>query len=353
MRGVRLGVFAVLGIAAAWLGMPVWRWLFQPVNGCLRADAWPGELIALHVVGDGLTFIPYVGIPVVLVVMIWMKLKARPAAELLPLFGAFIVLCGFVHLDDIITIWWPAYWFTGIVKLATGLVSTATLIKLIQLVPAILGLGNQRADLEAALAENEHLRKEAEARAIRAEGEVTELEAMQAQLKAALSKTEAEKARAERATREAIESARIAEAARRQAEAAQEEKHTAMRAVRDLSTPVLPLTEDIVVMPLIGALDSMRAAQAMEVSTEYVSRNGARFLILDLSGVPVVDTQVASAILKTIQAVSLIGGKCIVTGIQPPVAQTIVDLGIDMAAVTTRSTLRAGLTAAMAMVKAA
>ncbi|HZL93346.1 MAG TPA: STAS domain-containing protein [Vicinamibacterales bacterium] len=123
------------------------------------------------------------------------------------------------------------------------------------------------------------------------------------------------------------------------------------RALVGMTTPVLPLTDDIAAMPLIGALDSMRAAQAMEVALDYVARTNSRFLILDLSGVPVVDTQVAAAVLKTIQAVGLIGGTCIVSGIQPAVASTMVELGIDMTGVQTRSTLKAGLQTALAMVK--
>lgn len=339
--------------------------IFVPVLGCVRSQAWPKPLIALHVVSDALVAIAYIVIPAVLI-WIYTKLKARPEAKLLYLFGAFIVLCGLTHIDDIIAIWLPAYWFTGAVKLATGLVSIATAVTLTVLAPQILGLGSLAVDLQKAKDEADRLRKAAEARATRAEGDVTELEQAQAALKAALAKAEdakereaaararaeEEKARAERLGRDALESARIAEAARTQAEAAISEKLAVQRAVKDLSTPILPLTEDIAAMPLIGALDSMRAAQAMDTATEYVSLNAVRFLLLDLSGVPVVDTQVASALLKTIQAVGLIGGTCIVTGIRPPVAQTMVDLGIDMSSVTTRSTLRAGLTAAMAMAKA-
>lgn len=353
----------VMGVIAAAAGLSAVGYalgVFRPVTGCIRSQAWPWELIALHVTGDALTVVPYIGIPFVLVVIIWARLKARPEAKLLYLFGAFILFCGWTHLDDIIAIWWPAYWFTGVIKLATGIVSSATLVKLIQLVPTILAFGTQAADLQAALAREEHLKKEAEARATRAEGEVTELEQALCREKAALAKAGEEKARAEAQTREADrmrreanESARIAEAARTQAEAAISEKLAIQRAVKDLTTPILPLTDRVIVTPLIGALDSARAAQWMDVTLEAVGAHQADIVIVDLSGVPVVDTQVASALLKTVQAVGLVGGKCVVTGIRPAVAQAMVELGIDMTGVITRSTLKAGFAETMRMVKTA
>lgn len=346
VRKAGAGLLLAAGIIAmAWkLGA------FEPVVGCLRAAAWPWQLIALHVAADGLIFVAYVWIPTVLV-LIWRKLRARFAGILFVLFAAFIVGCGWTHLDNIITTWFPAYWYSGGVKLATGLVSIATAIVLTGLYRPILGLGDMAADLQAAKDEAERLKREAEARATRAEGEVTDLEKAQGALKVALAKAEEEKARAERLGRDALESARIAEAARSQAEAAVSEKIAIQRAVKDLSTPILPLTDDIAAMPLIGALDSIRIVQVMESATEYVSKNEIRVLILDLSGIPVVDTQVAASIIKTIQAVDLIGGTCIVTGIQPPVAQTMVELGIDMERVTKKGTLKAGLATAMRMVK--
>ncbi|HZL93345.1 MAG TPA: hypothetical protein VFB99_06860 [Vicinamibacterales bacterium] len=195
-------------VAAAWkLGA------FEPVMGCVRADAWPAELIALHTVADALVFIAYIWIPTVLI-LIYLRLKARPAADLLYLFGAFIVLCGWTHLDSIITTWFPAYWYSGGVKLLTGLVSIATAVRLTGLYKPLVGLGSMAADLQAAKDEADRLRREAEARATRAEGDVTELEQALAREKAALAKAEKEKERAEkekaeadRLRRDALESA--------------------------------------------------------------------------------------------------------------------------------------------------
>src|SRR5512147_1678827 len=153
LRSVMVGLAVTAGVSVASYALG----LFRPVTGCIRSQAWPAELIALHVTGDLLTVIPYVGIPIVLVFVIWARLKARPEASLLRLFGAFIVLCGLSHADDVIAIWWPAYWYTGLVKLATGLVSSATLVKLIQLVPTILAFGTQAADLQTAREEADRL----------------------------------------------------------------------------------------------------------------------------------------------------------------------------------------------------
>lgn len=341
-KRMRIGLAAGASAAAALTAYEVG--MFAPVLGCVRSQAWPAELIALHVIADGLIATAYVWIPAVLVFGIWTKLKARPEAKLLYLFGAFIVLCGWTHVDNIVTTWLPAYWYSGVVKLATGIVSIATAITLTRLAPQLVGLGSMAAELQTAKDEAERLRKGAEARAIRAEGENIELEQAQTALKHALAK-------AERLGRDALESARIAEAARTQAEAAISERQAAIRAVKDLSTPVLPVMDKILAMPLIGTVDSIRAEQAIESIMTGVSDHQAEVLILDLTGVPVVDTQVADAILKTAAGVKLLGAQCIITGIRPAVAQTIVSLGIDMATITTRSTLKAGIAAAMEVVR--
>lgn len=124
------------------------------------------------------------------------------------------------------------------------------------------------------------------------------------------------------------------------------------QAVRELSTPVLPISEKIIALILIGTVDSIRADQATQAVLYGISEHQAEVALIDLTGVPVVDTQVANAILKTAAVVKLLGGRCVLTGIRPPVAQTLVELGIDMSTVTTRGTLGAGLMIAMRMVQA-
>lgn len=114
-------------------------------------------------------------------------------------------------------------------------------------------------------------------------------------------------------------------------------------ALRELSTPLIPLADGVVAMPLIGSIDSARAQQVIEGLLIGVAENHASVTILDITGVPVVDTQVANALLQAAQAVKLLGAKVVLTGIRPEVAQTLVGLGVDMSGITTRSTLQSGI----------
>lgn len=114
-------------------------------------------------------------------------------------------------------------------------------------------------------------------------------------------------------------------------------------ALRELSTPLIPLADGVVAMPLIGSIDSSRAQQVIENLLIGVAENHASVTILDITGVPVVDTQVANALLQAAQAVKLLGAKVVLTGIRPEVAQTLVGLGVDMSGITTRSTLQSGI----------
>lgn len=114
-------------------------------------------------------------------------------------------------------------------------------------------------------------------------------------------------------------------------------------ALRELSMPLIPITDELVAMPLIGSVDSRRAQQVLETLLEGVSEKHASFAILDITGVPVVDTQVANALIRTAQAVQLLGAQMILTGIRPEVAQTLVGLGTDLRGIVTRSSLQAGI----------
>ncbi len=118
-------------------------------------------------------------------------------------------------------------------------------------------------------------------------------------------------------------------------------------ALKELSTPVIPVMERILVMPLVGSIDTMRARDIMRTLLEGISEHRAKVVILDVTGVPVMDTGVVSHINKTIQAARLKGAQTIVTGISDAVAEAVVDLGIDWGAVETLSDLRTGLTVAL------
>ncbi|MCG8350130.1 MAG: PAS domain-containing protein [Chloroflexales bacterium] len=114
-------------------------------------------------------------------------------------------------------------------------------------------------------------------------------------------------------------------------------------ALAELSTPVIPISDQIMAMPLIGAIDSHRSQRALEALLEGVAKHSAQVVILDITGVPVVDTQVANSLIHAAQAVKLLGAKVVLTGIRPEVAQTFVGLGADLGGIITRSTLQSGI----------
>jgi rsbT co-antagonist protein RsbR len=107
----------------------------------------------------------------------------------------------------------------------------------------------------------------------------------------------------------------------------------------ELSTPVVRLWEGILALPLIGALDSQRTQVVMENLLTRIIETGAPIAIIDITGVPTVDTLVAQHLLKTVAAARLMGADCIISGIRPQIAQTIVHLGVDLGDVTTKATL--------------
>ncbi len=114
-------------------------------------------------------------------------------------------------------------------------------------------------------------------------------------------------------------------------------------AIRSLSTPILQLWEGIVVLPVIGSVDSMRAAQMLEDLLGTIVRTKARYAILDLTGVEVLDTHAADHLLKIVRASSLVGACCLVSGISPMMAQTVVSLGVDLGGLLSFSTLEVAL----------
>jgi len=107
----------------------------------------------------------------------------------------------------------------------------------------------------------------------------------------------------------------------------------------ELSTPVVKLWQNILALPLIGTLDSSRTQIVMESLLQKIVETGAAIAIIDITGVPTVDTLVAQHLLKTVAAARLMGADCIISGIRPQIAQTIVHLGVDLEDVTTKATL--------------
>ena len=107
----------------------------------------------------------------------------------------------------------------------------------------------------------------------------------------------------------------------------------------ELSTPVVTLWKGVLALPLIGTLDSARTQVVMESLLQRIVETGSLIAILDIAGVPTVDTLVAQHLLKTVAAARLMGADCIISGIRPHIAQTIVHLGVDLNSVTTKATL--------------
>ncbi|XXX72103.1 PAS domain-containing protein [Sorangium sp. So ce134] len=118
--------------------------------------------------------------------------------------------------------------------------------------------------------------------------------------------------------------------------------------LRELSTPLVPLAEGVVAMPLIGALDCARAQQAMEKLLDGIVQHQFHTAILDVTGVKDVDAESADALLRIARAARLLGAKLVLTGIGPDTAQALVDLGVDLEGITTRSTLQSGIAHALA-----
>ncbi len=113
--------------------------------------------------------------------------------------------------------------------------------------------------------------------------------------------------------------------------------------VRELSVPILPVTRDTLVMPLVGALDSIRLQDIQRRALEALEHSSARRLLLDITGVPVVDSQVAQGLITVIQAARLLGAEVVLIGIRPEVAQSLVQLGIDITNVVTSVDLQTAL----------
>jgi rsbT co-antagonist protein RsbR len=111
----------------------------------------------------------------------------------------------------------------------------------------------------------------------------------------------------------------------------------------ELSVPVIQVWESVLLLPLVGVIDDRRAARVMENMLQAISTAGAQFVILDITGVPLVDTSVAGYLVRAVQAAQLLGCQSILVGISPEIAQTLVTLGVDFSQISTRATLQNGL----------
>ncbi|WP_437496235.1 PAS domain S-box protein [Sorangium sp. So ce1099] len=119
--------------------------------------------------------------------------------------------------------------------------------------------------------------------------------------------------------------------------------HAQEATIRELSTPLIPLDAGILVMPLVGRLDRVRIEQLLERLLQGVVAQRATTVILDVTGVPMVDAEIADSLIRAAQAVKLLGAEVILTGVRPEVAQTMVGIGIDLREIVTLSSLQSGL----------
>ncbi len=133
-------------------------------------------------------------------------------------------------------------------------------------------------------------------------------------------------------------------------QAAGEQQRRLLDLVREMSTPLVPLFEGVLLLPLVGTIDSQRAQQILDVLLAGIAERRARVVILDITGVPVVDTSVANYLLRATQSARLLGAECVLVGIKPEVAQTVVGLGVDLSQVITRSDLRGGIERALQLI---
>ncbi|MCE3277873.1 MAG: positive regulator of sigma-B [Bacteroidetes bacterium] len=121
--------------------------------------------------------------------------------------------------------------------------------------------------------------------------------------------------------------------------------------ITEISTPVIHVWDGVLAMPIIGTLDSARTQIVMENLLQEIVETGSSIAILDISGVPAVDSLVAQHLIKTVSATRLMGAECIISGIRPEIAQTVVHLGIDLSTIITKATLASALKTAFSMLQ--
>jgi rsbT co-antagonist protein RsbR len=120
-------------------------------------------------------------------------------------------------------------------------------------------------------------------------------------------------------------------------------------AIRELSVPIIDVWDDIITLPLVGAIDSARASEMTEKLLQRIAERGADYVLIDLTGVDIVDTMTAAHLVRLTHAAKLLGARCVLTGVRPEVARTLVEIGVHLGGLTTLRTLRDGLRACLAL----
>jgi rsbT co-antagonist protein RsbR len=154
--------------------------------------------------------------------------------------------------------------------------------------------------------------------------------------------------------REAALQARVSElehietALRASEEHIRTEQQQLLDVIREISSPVIPVHDEVLVLPLVGTIDSARSARIMETLLTGVQEHAAEVVIIDITGVPIVDTAVANHLIQATRAATLLGAHCVLVGVSAEVAQTLVQLGVNLSTLVTLSNLQAGITYALA-----
>lgn len=136
---------------------------------------------------------------------------------------------------------------------------------------------------------------------------------------------------------------RVAQIEREQVRIQEEILRAETRALADLSTPLIPISDDVVIMPLVGDIDESRAERALQLLMQGMTREHAKVAILDITGVPAMNPQIAEALLRAARAVQLLGARVVLSGVRADVARTLTQMGIDLGGIVTRSSLKSGI----------
>lgn len=318
-----LTAFVAIGVATWGLCSLGYSAGIVPHSAC---NLWTRQLVIEHAIGDVITWAAYMGISARALFIV----QARKDLPLRGVIGGvvlctalFVAACGFGHFIDQAVVWFGGapfvsgqwlVWFSAKLRLGTAAVSAGTLVILYEFTPGILGLTSP-AQLMAANAELADRSRDLEL----ALGRQRELEAAE------------------------IERAVLAERTRAQAE------QIAMQQARidEMSTPILPITDQVVVMPLVGAIDAHRAERIVQIAIEGAEHRRVRAMIVDMTSIGSADTLVIQMLADMAKALHLLGTRVILTGIRGPISLAMVRLGVDLPGIPIRATLQQGVAIAV------